>query len=204
MSEVLDQSTLPAEPITAVGIVASLTKAPEGFHVVAQTTDGCDADLWKDGLFKSKVTRYLCFSRKNGPDVVADMKVIDIKDKVPEGFTPVNQTMDMLEIAMRKRRLCLKISPREATQTAVYDIQIIAKTKYHLVNYICIGEVNNMGIWYRMGDVVQPGCSPGQINTAANDKQPIPASVVEKEAWHRRRWEYASLKYAALPCGAEF
>lgn len=22
-----------------------------------------DADLWKDGLFKSKVTRYLCFTR---------------------------------------------------------------------------------------------------------------------------------------------
>lgn len=30
---------------------------------VAQTTDGMDADLWKDGLFKSKVTRYLCFTR---------------------------------------------------------------------------------------------------------------------------------------------
>lgn len=30
---------------------------------VAQTADGLDADLWKDGLFKSKVTRYLCFTR---------------------------------------------------------------------------------------------------------------------------------------------
>lgn len=30
---------------------------------VAQTADGVDADLWKDGLFKSKVTRYLCFTR---------------------------------------------------------------------------------------------------------------------------------------------
>lgn len=33
------------------------------FSKVAQTTDGMDADLWKDGLFKSKVTRYLCFTR---------------------------------------------------------------------------------------------------------------------------------------------
>lgn len=30
---------------------------------VSTTTDGLDADLWKDGLFKSKVTRYLCFTR---------------------------------------------------------------------------------------------------------------------------------------------
>lgn len=33
------------------------------FPKIAQTTDGMDADLWKDGLFKSKVTRYLCFTR---------------------------------------------------------------------------------------------------------------------------------------------
>lgn len=33
------------------------------FFQVAQTADGLDADLWKDGLFKSKVTRFLCFTR---------------------------------------------------------------------------------------------------------------------------------------------
>ena len=43
------------------------------------------------------------------------------------------------ETAMRKRRLCVKISPHAAAMTAVYDIQIVAKTKYHLVNYTCVG-----------------------------------------------------------------
>lgn len=43
------------------------------------------------------------------------------------------------ETAMRKRRLCVKISPRAAAETAVYDIQIVAKSKYCLVNYICLG-----------------------------------------------------------------
>uniref|UniRef100_A0A8C5E1U9 MABP domain-containing protein n=1 Tax=Gouania willdenowi TaxID=441366 RepID=A0A8C5E1U9_GOUWI len=61
MSNVSNQ--LPTEPITEVGVVASPSKVPDGYHVVAQTTDGYDADLWKDGLFKSKVTRYLCFTR---------------------------------------------------------------------------------------------------------------------------------------------
>ncbi|XP_043966731.1 multivesicular body subunit 12Bb isoform X2 [Gambusia affinis] len=141
------------DPISAVGIVSSLTKIPDGYYVVTQTTDGSDADLWKDGLFKSKVTRYLCFSRKTEPEVVVDMKLIDIKDPLPESFTPVLETLDKKEAAMRKRRLCVKMSTREAAETAVCDIQITAKSKYQLVNYTCVGEINNMGIWYRMGDV---------------------------------------------------
>ncbi|XP_017272623.1 multivesicular body subunit 12Bb [Kryptolebias marmoratus] len=151
MSEKSNQP--PTDPISAVGVVSSLSKTPDGYYVVAQTTDGSDADLWKDGLFKSKVTRYLCFSRKTGPEVVVDMKVIDIKDPLPEFFIPVQETVDTKEAATRKRRLCVKMSPREAAETAVYDIQITAKSKYYLVNYTCIGEINNMGVWYRTGDV---------------------------------------------------
>ncbi|XP_013862633.1 multivesicular body subunit 12Bb [Austrofundulus limnaeus] len=150
-----ENNQLPTDPITAVGVVTALSKTPEGYYVVAQTTDGSDADLWKDGLFKSKVTRYLCFSRKTGPEVLVDMKVIDIKDPLPQFFIPVQDTIDTKEAAMRKRRLCVKMSPREAAETAVYDIQITAKSKYHLVNYTCVGEINNMGIWYRTGDVPQ-------------------------------------------------
>ncbi|XP_070761188.1 multivesicular body subunit 12Bb [Enoplosus armatus] len=169
MSEVSNQ--LPTEPISAVGVVTSLRKALDGYYVVAQTTDGSDADLWKDSLFKSKVTRYLCFTRKTGPDVVVDMKVMDINDALPEGFTPVEETVDTKETAMRKRRLCVKISPRAAARTAVYDIQIIAKSKNHLVDYTCIGEINNMGIWYRMGDVSQ--LQPSQeMSSAVNSDAP--------------------------------
>ncbi|XP_026199531.1 multivesicular body subunit 12Bb isoform X1 [Anabas testudineus] len=153
MSELSDQ--LSADPISAVGVVTSISKAPDGYHVVAQTTDGSDADLWKDGLFKSKVTRYLCFTRKTGPDIVVDVKLIDIKDPLPQGFTPVQETMDTKETATRKRRLCVKISPRSAAETAIYDIQIIAKSKYQLVNYTCVGEINNMALWYRIGDPPQ-------------------------------------------------
>lgn len=43
------------------------------------------------------------------------------------------------ETAMRKRRLCVKTSPRAAAVTAVHDIQITTKSKYQLVNYTCIG-----------------------------------------------------------------
>lgn len=167
MSEVSTQ--LPDNPISAVGVIASLSKVPENYYVVAQTTDGSDADLWKDGLFKSKVTRYLCFTRKTGPDVVVDMKLMDIKDPLPESFIPVQETMDTKEAAMRKRRLCVKMSPREATEAAIYDIQIVAKSKYHLVNYTCMGEMNNMGIWYRMGNVPQHQSSQKTSSSVQSD-----------------------------------
>lgn len=170
MSEVSSQ--LPDDPISAVGVITSLSKVPENYYVVAQTTDGSDADLWKDGLFKSKVTRYLCFTRKTGPDVVVDMKLIDIKDPLPESFIAVQETMDTKEAAMRKRRLCVKMSPREAAETAIYDIQIVAKSKYHLVNYTCMGEMNNMGIWYRMGSVLQHQSSQKTSNSVQSDALP--------------------------------
>ncbi|XP_035768970.1 multivesicular body subunit 12B-like isoform X2 [Neolamprologus brichardi] len=174
MSEVSSQ--FPIDPITAVGVVSSPSKAPDGYYVVAQTTDGSDADLRKDGLFKSKVTRYLCFTRKTGPDVVVDMKLTDTKDALPESFTPMQETMDTKEAAMRKRRLCVKMSPREDAKTAVCDIQITAKSKTHLVNYTCVGELNNMGIWYRLGDVRQHQPSRVTSGRVESDARPGTAS----------------------------
>ncbi|CAG5921118.1 unnamed protein product [Menidia menidia] len=155
-----ESGVLSTDPISAVGVITSLTKAPEGYYVVAQTTDGTDADLWKDGLFKSKVTRYLCFSRKTGPEVVVDMKLIDIKDALPEFFTPVQETLDTKETVLRKKRLCVKMSRREAAEAAVCDIQVTVKSKFHLVNYTSVGDINNMGLWFRMGVVPKHQSSP--------------------------------------------
>ncbi|XP_029017447.1 multivesicular body subunit 12Bb isoform X6 [Betta splendens] len=176
MSELSDE--LPADPISAVGVVTSHNKAPSDYLVVAQTTDGSDADLWKDGLFKSKVTRYLCFTRKAGPYVVADVKLIDIKDALPQGFTPVLETMDTKETATRKKRLCVKVSPRVAAEVAIYDIRIAAKSKYQLVNYTCAGEINGMALWYRLGDFPQHQPSPATCSTAITDAPTTPRKTI--------------------------
>ncbi|XP_049619744.1 multivesicular body subunit 12Bb [Syngnathus scovelli] len=161
---------MPTDPITAVGVLSSRSNVPDDYFVVAQTTDGSDAALWKDGLFKSKVTRYLCFTRKPGPDVIVDVKLIDIKDALPEGFIAIQETLDTKEPAMKKRRLCVKMSPRAAADTAVFDFQIIAKSKQHLVHYTSMGEINNMGLWYRMGEVPHPQSSQqrsSKVNSGA-------------------------------------
>ncbi|KAL4609370.1 multivesicular body subunit 12B [Arapaima gigas] len=190
MPEVRDLSDalpeLPMDPITGVGVVASRSKAPSGYDVISQTTDGLDADLWKDGLFKSKVTRYLCFTRVFSKEnshlgnVLVDMKLIDMKDTLPVGFIPIQETVDTQEQAFRKRRLCIKFIPRDSTEAAICDIRIIGKSKQAPPQYTFIGELNNMGIWYRMGKVPRTQePSPNQpcvSQTVTSAATPTPAA----------------------------
>ncbi|KFO19456.1 Multivesicular body subunit 12B, partial [Fukomys damarensis] len=183
LSEVLPETSM--DPITGVGVVASRNRAPTGYDVVAQTADGVDADLWKDGLFKSKVTRYLCFTRSFSKEnshlgnVLVDMKLIDIKDTLPVGFIPIQETVDTQEVAFRKKRLCIKFIPRDSTEAAICDIRIMGRTKQAPPQYTFIGELNSMGIWYRMGrvprnhDSSQP-TTPSQSSAASTPAPNLP------------------------------
>ncbi|XP_058861325.1 multivesicular body subunit 12B-like isoform X1 [Acipenser ruthenus] len=178
LSEALPE--LPMDPITGVGVVVSRNRAPTGYEVVSQTTDGLDADLWKDGLFKSKVTRYLCFTRAFSKEnshlgnVLVDMKLIDIKDTLPVGFIPMQETVDTQEPAFRKRRLCIKFIPRDSTEAAICDIRILGRSKQAPPQYTFIGELNSMAIWYRMGRVPRTQ-EPLEIQTLTSSQIPTSA-----------------------------
>ncbi|XP_072538174.1 multivesicular body subunit 12Bb isoform X2 [Salminus brasiliensis] len=157
---------LQLEPITNIAMV-SKKEAPSHYCVVAQTTDGFDADLWKDGIFKSKVKRYLCFTRASSTEnqtqlgnVLVDMKLTDLKDTLPEGFTPIQETMDTHELALRRKRMCVKLVPRHSTNTAICDVLIQSRSKQSAANYTFIGELNGMTIWYLMGQVAQTNSAP--------------------------------------------
>ncbi|KAJ3603616.1 hypothetical protein NHX12_028361, partial [Muraenolepis orangiensis] len=193
MSDTLDPSRtleqLP-EPVGAVGVVASLHQVPEGYQVVAQTTDGSDADLWKDALFKSKVTRYLCFTTQHQDSVVVDMKLIELKDALPSGFTPILETLDTKEQALRKRRLCVKLSPRASARTALCDIQIIGRPKLPGTNYTCIGELNNMGIWYTARDLLPTPESALSDLTSSTDKSQTSTASPAASAATGPQWEH--------------
>uniref|UniRef100_A0A452T321 Multivesicular body subunit 12B n=1 Tax=Ursus maritimus TaxID=29073 RepID=A0A452T321_URSMA len=186
LSEALPETSM--DPITGVGVVASRNRAPTGYDVVAQTADGVDADLWKDGLFKSKVTRYLCFTRSFSKEnshlgnVLVDMKLIDVKDTLPVGFIPIQETVDTQELAFRKKRLCIKFIPRDSTEAAICDIRIMGRAKQAPPQYTFIGELNSMGIWYRMGkvprnhDSSQP-TTPSQSSAASTPAPSLPRHI---------------------------
>ncbi|XP_067868553.1 multivesicular body subunit 12B-like isoform X1 [Heterodontus francisci] len=184
LSEALPDLSM--DPITGVGVVASRYRAPTSYEVISQTADGLDADLWKDGLFKSKVTRYLCFTRSFSKEnshlgnVLVDMKLIDLKDTLPVGFIPIQETVDTQEQAFRKRRMCIKFIPRDSTEAAICDVKILGKSKQAPPQYTFIGELNNMGIWYRMGrvprtqEVSTPTTATSTALTSSSSLSPAP------------------------------
>lgn len=220
MPEVRDLSdALPEmlmDPITGVGVVASRSRAPAGYDVISQTADGLDADLWKDGIFKSKVTRYLCFTRTFSKEnshlgnVLVDMKLIDIRDTLPVGFIPIQETMDTQESAFRKRRLCIKFIPRDSTEAAITDIRILGRSKQAPPQYTFIGELNNMGIWYRMGKVprtMEPASPSSETPTSTAAPVPnlprhisltLPASFRGKSHTTRPDLEHQSSNFYAI------
>ena len=63
--------------------------------MVAKTYDqDLDADLWKDGFFGKRVTRYLCLSKTEGPEgfVIDSLCIINDKDPPPNGYILLSKT----------------------------------------------------------------------------------------------------------------
>lgn len=63
--------------------------------MVAKTYDqDLDADLWKDGLFGKRSTRYLCLSKTEGPSgyVIDSLCIINEKDNPPNGYVLLSKT----------------------------------------------------------------------------------------------------------------
>ncbi|NWU03454.1 MB12B protein, partial [Urocynchramus pylzowi] len=81
---------------------------------------------------------------------------------------PVFRVVFAEEVAFRKKRLCIKFIPRDSTEAAICDIRILGRSKQAPPQYTFIGELNSMGIWYRMGrvprnhDSAQPAAPPAQ------------------------------------------
>ncbi|ESN95197.1 hypothetical protein HELRODRAFT_179523 [Helobdella robusta] len=163
-------------PITNLGIVADLSKCPPSYIVLVKSTDKReDCDLWKDSVFKSKCTRYLCFTRAiekhqdHLQDVLVNIFLINDRDPVPEGCRIVHKTMDTcvfiiyFKKALQKKLLCIRMLPRNSTCEAVSDMIILSRNKKPPNNYTAIGEINGLVLCYQMCNLanLQQGCVGG-------------------------------------------
>uniref|UniRef100_T1J7R7 Multivesicular body subunit 12A n=1 Tax=Strigamia maritima TaxID=126957 RepID=T1J7R7_STRMM len=143
-------------PITAICVVEEPMKCPPGFSVVSRTYDqDTDADLWKDGFFGRKITRYLCISKTEGQTqyIVEDIAVINEKEPPPEGFTLLSHTLDTEQKAMRKKQLCYKLVSRKDATQAVTDVIVLSKIKKAPQGFTLSGELNSLLICYKTGPV---------------------------------------------------
>jgi len=138
--------------VTAVCVVEDLSKCPMGYTPISRTADSdkADADLWRDGFFARKVTRYLCISKSQGrPEhVVSDVQVIHERDLPPEGYSLIQSTVDTSQKAFQKKQLCCKVAHYRTNVESIVDIILLTKPKPP-DSYENIGEINGLYLCVR-------------------------------------------------------
>ncbi|XP_073724389.1 multivesicular body subunit 12B isoform X2 [Misgurnus anguillicaudatus] len=140
-------SELQPEAITDISVLASKKDPPADYNV-----------------------KQLC-------NVVVDMKLMDLRETLPEGFTSIQDTMDSQEQALKKERLCVKLVPRHTTDTAICDLIIQGKSKHGLANYTYIGEMNSLGIWCQLGKITKLKDAANKTSSASTNTSDVASDL---------------------------
>ncbi|XP_076326921.1 multivesicular body subunit 12B-like [Tachypleus tridentatus] len=159
-------------PVTRICIVEDPAKCPSGFQLVAKTFDqDTDADLWKDGIFGKRITRYICFMKdqNSSNEVVQSITVVGERE-LPPDWTALLYTHDSEQKAIRKKNLCYKLVSKDLVQEAVTDIIVLSKSKNPPPGFTFAGEVNSLLICYKCGPV-----SPARFPRVVD---PLPYNVL--------------------------
>ncbi|KFD55196.1 hypothetical protein M514_03837 [Trichuris suis] len=143
--------------LTDIIIVADKANVPSHFHPILKAADdpSYDVDLWKEGFFSIlRPCRYLCISRWPGaarePDtVVADICLINDKDKVPAEYEPIEWTYDTREKALRRKQICVKRLLRKRAIDAVCEISIFARQKKPPGNHYYAGDIDGLLLCFK-------------------------------------------------------
>ncbi|ODM98301.1 Multivesicular body subunit 12B [Orchesella cincta] len=150
--------------VTALCVVEDVSKCPLGYTPILRTHDlEADADLWKDGLFSRRVTRYVCISKTQGrPEhVVESIQIIHDRELPPEGYSIIAQTSDSSQKAFKKKHLCYKVSHFKSSVESVVDLIILSKLKNPPDGYDPIGDINGMHFCVRKISAITRLSTPG-------------------------------------------
>jgi len=138
--------------VTAICVVEDVSKCPLGYTPIMRTADAeTDADLWKDGIFGRRVTRYVCLSKTQGkPDhIIEDLKIIHERDLPPQGFSVLQHTSDTNQKSFKKKLLCYKPTHFRQNVDSVVDVVVLSKLKSPPDGYQHIGDINGMHLLIR-------------------------------------------------------
>lgn len=122
-----------------------------------------DADLWKDGFFGRRVTRYLCVSKSQGrPEhVIESIRVLHDREVIPEGFSVIHQTVDTSQKAFKKKHICYKLAHFRTNVDSITEVIILSKLKTPPDGFEHIGDINGMHFCVRKVSAVTRLSTPG-------------------------------------------
>lgn len=151
-----------SNPITGICIVADPYKCPPKYELLFKSYDRKDdCDLWKDGVFRSKTSRYICISRApdmaekcNGVScVMTDILIQNEREIPPFGYTLLEKTVDTAEKATKKKQIGVKMIPHNMTETAIIELTMLSKTKRSPPGFTLIGEINGLCLYTKIGSI---------------------------------------------------
>ncbi|KRY71023.1 Mitochondrial chaperone BCS1 [Trichinella pseudospiralis] len=145
------------DPVTRTALTADQLIPNLSMKEISKAEDdtSCEADLWKDSFFNfNRNYRYLCYSRSENASqasgmIIADVCLVNEKDKIPTNYAAVEWTYDSREKCLRRKRLCVRRVHRSVAIDAVCNIVLLAKSKAPPVGYFCAGDIEGFLLCYK-------------------------------------------------------
>ncbi|KAL4663480.1 multivesicular body subunit 12A isoform X1 [Macaca nemestrina] len=149
-------------PLAGLAWSSASAPPPRGFSAISCTVEGAPASFGKS--FAQKSGYFLCLSSLGSlenpqENVVADIQIVVDKSPLPLGFSPVCDPMDSKASVSKKKRMCVKLLPLGAADTAVFDVRLSGKTKT-VPGYLRIGDMGGFAIWCKKAKAPRPVPKP--------------------------------------------
>ncbi|KAM9730159.1 multivesicular body subunit 12A isoform 1-T1 [Dama dama] len=158
-------------PLAGLAWSSASAPPPRGFSAISCTVEGAPASFGK--TFAQKSGYFLCLnplgSLENPQEnVVVDIQILVDKSPLPPGFSPVCDPLDSKASVSKKKRMCVKLVPLGATDTAVFDIRLSGKTKT-VPGYLRVGDMGGFAIWCRKAKSPRPVPKPRALSRDVRD-----------------------------------
>ncbi|KAM5238172.1 multivesicular body subunit 12A [Ctenodactylus gundi] len=155
-----------AMPLAGLAWSSASGPPPRGFSAISCTVEGTPASFGKS--FAQKSGYFLCLSPlsslENPQDsVVVDIQVVADKSALPPGFSPVCDPLDAKASMSKKKRMCMKLAPLGAADTAVFDIRLSGKAKT-VPGYLRVGDMGGFAIWCKKAKAPRPVPKPRALS----------------------------------------
>ncbi|XP_045709506.1 multivesicular body subunit 12A [Phyllostomus hastatus] len=149
-------------PLAGLAWSSASAPPPRGFSAISCTVEGAPASFGKS--FAQKSGYFLCFSTLGSlenpqENVVTDIQVLVDKSPLLPGFSPVCDPLDAKASISKKKRMCVKLVPLGAADTAVFDIRLSGKTKT-VPGYLRVGDMGGFAIWCKKAKAPRPVPKP--------------------------------------------
>ncbi|NXW52799.1 MB12A protein, partial [Nyctiprogne leucopyga] len=149
-------------PLTGLAWAAAPEAAPAGWTAITVTVEGAAANLGKG--FGHKSGGYLCVSTGGGAQaapgsVVTDVQVLSDRSPQPPGYTRIPEFPEPRAGVPRKKRVYVKLEPREAAGTGVVGVKLSSRGRA-VPGHLRVGDLGNFALWCKKGPVSRPSPPP--------------------------------------------